>query len=64
MKVSQPPVGLVFRVVNYEAGYNDDNDRTMTDVLKIEPEYNALYKYFDCDSFSLNLLNVYVTHFY
>ena len=54
---------LVFRVVDYEAIYDDNTDRMITKLSYDESKYVKLYDNFETDLFSSNLFNAYFNRF-
>ena len=63
VKGCQLSIGLVFRVVDYEATYDNETDRMITNQLHDESKYDKLYDNFDTDLFHSNLFNAYFNRF-
>ena len=57
-------IGLVFRVVDYEATYDDITDRMKTKQCHDESKYENLYDNFDTDLFHSNFSNAYFNRFF
>ena len=64
VKGCQLSIGLVFRVVDYDATYDDETDRMITNQLHDESKYDKLYDNFDTDLFHSNLFNTYFNRFF
>ena len=64
VKGCQLSVGLVFRVFDYKAAYNESTDRMITTGSHNKDKYVKLYETFDTDLFSSNLFNAYINRFF
>ena len=64
VKCCQLSVGLVFRVVDYDASYNENTACMITTGSHDEDKYMKLYETLDNNLFSSNIFNAYINLFF